>query len=113
VDPETHLWRRMAEAGTKFTAVARLTAVKFPAARRRDVYRRRPCHEQAAWFERIGSEPDFEAVELGRMLGEALSARTFLRRQWSRVAMRLQRAVGYERGVLRRHRKFKGLEPLR
>ena len=113
VDPETHLWRRMAEAGTRFAAVARLTAVKFPAARRRDAYRRRPSHEQAAWFERIGREPDFEAVELGRMLGEALSTRIFLRRQWSRVTMRLQRALGYERGVLRRHRKFKGLEPLR
>lgn len=112
VDPETDLWGRMAAAGTAFTFVPRLTAIKFPAARRRDAYRRRPSHEQAEWFARIGGEADFETVELARMLGDAVSPRTLLRRQWSRVTARFGRALGYKRGVLNRNRKFKGLDPL-
>ena len=111
-DPETELWGRMAATGLPFAFVRRLTAVKFPAANRRGVYRARPCHEQAAWFERIGREPEFEAVELAGMLGQAVSPRRILRRQWSRVTARLWRAaLGYERGVFRRNRRRKGLGP--
>jgi glycosyltransferase involved in cell wall biosynthesis len=89
VDPETALWRRLAESGVPLAFVPRLTAVKFPAARRRDAYRRRPSHEQAAWFARIGAEPDFEAAELARMLALTVSPRVVLRRQLSRVTARL------------------------
>ncbi len=113
VDPETDLWRRMAEIGVSFAFVPRLTAIKFPAAHRRDAYRLRASHEQAAWFARIGSEPDFEVVELVRMLIAASSPRHVVGRQWSRVTARLWRALGYRRGVLNRHRRFKGLDPLR
>lgn len=66
-DPEADLWRRVHEAGYRFSFVPRLSAVKFPAAYRKDVYRIRPCHEQAEWARRILQEDDFEAVELGRM----------------------------------------------
>ena len=66
-DPETELWRRFHEAGARIRFVPRLTAVKFPAATRRNVYRERPCHEQAAWLERIRST-DVEAVELASSL---------------------------------------------
>jgi hypothetical protein len=45
-----------------------LTAVKFPAQLRRDVYAERPTHEQEAWTKRIESEPDFVAVELAKMV---------------------------------------------
>jgi hypothetical protein len=61
------LWRRFHEAGARIRFVPRLTAVKFPAATRRNVYRERPCHEQAAWLERIRST-DFEAEELASNL---------------------------------------------
>jgi hypothetical protein len=64
IDPETDLWRRAHAAGFRFAVVPRLGVVKFPAAQRRDVYRTRPCHEQAAWLARIRAEPDLEAVEL-------------------------------------------------
>jgi glycosyltransferase involved in cell wall biosynthesis len=113
VDPETALWRRLAGSGIAMVFVPRLTAVKFPAARRRDAYRLRPSHEQAAWFARIGTEPDFEAAELARMLALTVSPRVVLRRQWSRVTARLRRALGYRRGVLDPNRRFKGLGPLR
>lgn len=66
-DPEADLWRRFHEAGAKIGFVPRLTAVKLPAADRRNVYRERPCHEQAAWLERIRSA-DVEVEELASAL---------------------------------------------
>jgi len=69
-DPEAELWKRFHVAGAQIEAVKRLTAIKFPAGARRDVYRERPSHEQSAWLTRIRQEPDFEAAELGRMVLE-------------------------------------------
>jgi glycosyltransferase involved in cell wall biosynthesis len=66
-DPEAELWRRFHEAGARIGFVPRLTAIKLPAATRRNVYRERPCHEQAAWLERIRST-DVEAEELASAL---------------------------------------------
>jgi hypothetical protein len=68
VDPETDLWQRIQQAGFVIQDVARLTAVKFPASRRKDVYKKRSSHEQQQWTERILREPDLEAVEMGRLL---------------------------------------------
>jgi GT2 family glycosyltransferase len=69
-DPEVDLWRRVHAAGHAIESVRRLTAIKFPAAWRRDVYRDRPHHEQAAWFGRVAAEPDLEATLLGQMLSD-------------------------------------------
>jgi glycosyltransferase involved in cell wall biosynthesis len=65
-DPERDLWRRMRDARCRTTIVPRLGVIKFPAAHRRDVYRTRPCHEQAAWLARIRTEPALEAEALAR-----------------------------------------------
>jgi glycosyltransferase involved in cell wall biosynthesis len=67
-DPEIDLWQRAFQAGHRFAFVGRLTAVKFPAAHRRDVYKLRPHHEQAAWSKRLQNEPHLETLELVRML---------------------------------------------
>jgi glycosyltransferase involved in cell wall biosynthesis len=64
--PEIELWLRAHTADHRFAFVPRLTAIKFPAFFRRDVYKIRPCHEQAAWSERIQNEDDFEIAELIR-----------------------------------------------
>ena len=64
--PESELWLRAYAANYRFAFVPRLTAIKFPAATRRDVYKVRPCHEQAAWSQRIQNEDNFEVVELIR-----------------------------------------------
>jgi glycosyltransferase involved in cell wall biosynthesis len=64
VGPEHDLWLRIRAGGYRMTFVPRLTAIKFPASLRRNVYQTRPCHEQARWLERIRSEPDLEAREL-------------------------------------------------
>lgn len=64
VDPETDLWERMHLAGFAFQCVPRLTAVKFPASGRKDVYKKRSSEEQRQWTERILQEEDLEALEL-------------------------------------------------
>jgi GT2 family glycosyltransferase len=68
VPPEIDLWRRARAAGFEFTFVPRLTAIKFPASKRRGVYRTRPSHEQDAWSSRIASEPDLEATLLAEIV---------------------------------------------
>lgn len=62
--PDVELWRRARAKGRPFTFVPHLSAIKFPAAWRRDVYRTRPSHEQAQWFARISEEPDLETTLL-------------------------------------------------
>ena len=75
--PETDLfWTRAPAAGMKFTFMRRFSVVKFPAAWRRNAYGERPSHEQAAWLERIRTEPDLEATELVK-LGVELSTLPF------------------------------------
>jgi glycosyltransferase involved in cell wall biosynthesis len=123
VDPETELWSRFHAAGARIEAVKRLTAVKFPAAARRGVYRERPSHEQAAWLDRIRREPDLEAVELAKAASEMATAALeppfralvgqALRRGVRAVGRRLgrrDRGPGPGEEVARR-RAWKGLAP--
>lgn len=56
--PEGDLWNRFEQAGCRIVFVDRLTAIKFPALWRKNVYRERPSHEQAAWLARIRSGED-------------------------------------------------------
>ena len=62
--PEVDLWNRARAAGLTFEFVKRLTAIKFGAAWRRNVYREKPSHEQEAWLARIRAEPDLETTLL-------------------------------------------------
>ncbi len=67
-NPDTDLWERARKAGFKYKFVPHVTGVKFPAVNRKDAYKRRECREQKAMLERIRSEPDFEHIELVKML---------------------------------------------
>src|SRR5213079_2741048 len=60
LDPESDFLLRMAEASDPPTLVRRLTAVKLPAAFRRNVYRYRSNHEQARWLRSIRAADDPE-----------------------------------------------------
>jgi glycosyltransferase involved in cell wall biosynthesis len=126
IDPEIDLWRRIHESGASVVFVPRLGAIKFPAVARRDVYRERPCHEQAAWFERIQREGDIEAVELASLLAEAVApapalrygalVKTLLDRSargmWRRLSLRAKRAAPALPGAtIDARRRFKGLDP--
>jgi glycosyltransferase involved in cell wall biosynthesis len=56
IESETDLLARMIDASGRLPIWVRdVTSVKLPASWRPDVYRTRPCHEQAAWLERIRS----------------------------------------------------------
>jgi glycosyltransferase involved in cell wall biosynthesis len=62
LDPESDLCARLARKFGAPQRVDHVTSIKFPAARRRDVYRLRPCHEQKRWSERIQEASDPECM---------------------------------------------------
>jgi glycosyltransferase involved in cell wall biosynthesis len=119
--PDVNLWQRARSAGCSFTFVPRLTAIKFPAGHRRDVYVTRPSHEQAAWSARIEREPDLEATLLVSFLtGDAVPAgmpyrelaRHFLRQTLARIRMRAAGVIpwlGKRRNSIDAVRRYKGL----
>jgi glycosyl transferase family 2 len=122
IDAEADLWRRVHEAGCRIEGVPRLTAIKFPAVWRKNVYVDRPHHEQAEWFERVVHESDLEAQLLGRLLTERrhrAGSASGLVRSWIEGAAYTVRSqlVRYVPGLYllakneqrRRHRAFKGL----
>lgn len=103
--PEIDIFLRAQAAGFEVVFVPRLTVVKFPALHRKDVYRDKPFYEQAAWLERIRSEPDFEPKYLARMIvsdepTRALPARKLVRiltaELKKRLAWRLTRRSGHK-----------------
>jgi glycosyltransferase involved in cell wall biosynthesis len=116
--PEEDFWGRAARAGMKFTFVRRLTAIKFAAASRRDVYQQRPCHEQAAWLARIRSEPDLETTELvnlalvlNQLRAPTIGKRVvrFLRRPWLLPAAVWRRMTPQQGKTVRNMKRFKGV----
>jgi glycosyltransferase involved in cell wall biosynthesis len=114
--PERELWARATASGAKSVVLPRLTGIKLPAGRRANVYRDRPFHEQAAWLERIRTEPDLEVTMLGGSVlpfsgPETTRARwrRFLARPWQWPAIlwrRLNRRKGSE---IARTVRFKGV----
>ena len=120
--PDVELWRRALAAGYRFRFVPRLTGVKFAAGHRRNVYRTRPCHEQAQWSERI-ADPDFEFEQLadfivGKAVPTGVPYRTLLgtlARQ-TVARLRMKRAGIYRwpgqkpERTIDEARRFKGLE---
>jgi glycosyltransferase involved in cell wall biosynthesis len=125
VAPEIDLWRRARAAGFEFKFVPRLTAIKFPAAVRCNVYRERPSDEQAAWSARIASEPDLEATLLAGIVAERNVLQTFTDRELlrqlipqliGRFVRRLRRPAIFfatlwprKGALINRVRRFKGL----
>jgi glycosyltransferase involved in cell wall biosynthesis len=124
IDPEADLCARAHNAGLRLVFLPRLTAVKFPAAWRRDAYRRRLSADQAAWFARIGREADFEHREMMRLVyagkqGHMLRMRPYRqlwRDLWRETLRRIELRILFRQFTLagkgRRidaHRRYKGL----
>ena len=59
-DPESYLCMCITAKFGMPKCVPHVTSIKFPAVRRRDVYRLRPHHEQERWTRRILDAPDPE-----------------------------------------------------
>ena len=126
IPPESDLFQRAQAAGFEAVFVPRLTALKFPALTRENVYRDRPNHEQAVWLDRIRSDPDFEPTYLARMIMtnqavRAMPARKLVRilaqEFWARLAWRLTRRSGHRaifwmaKGAgIELQKKYKGLK---
>ncbi len=117
--PDVELWRRAQAAGRVFTFVPRWSAIKFPASWRRDVYRRRPSHEQARWLARIDAEPRLESELLVESIAsEAMPSgvpyRDLLRQVFRQTIVRLRRRLAlrtllFRKGTIEEARRFKGL----
>jgi GT2 family glycosyltransferase len=123
--PEADLFSRARAAGFATVFVPRLTAIKFPASARENVYRDKPCHEQAWWSEQIHSRPDFEPSHLIEMMvaDEVVRAtparklfRILIQEVTRRMAWRLSRKSGMKAifwtakgGGIEHARKYKGL----
>jgi glycosyltransferase involved in cell wall biosynthesis len=126
VGPEVDLFRRMQMAGYQTMFVPRLTVIKFPAVERKDVYRIRPCYEQAEWSERIRSEQDFEVTHLAQMLASddlthEMPARKLVRILGHEIVRRMWRRLGSRSGFnavlwpargagINHQKKYKGIE---
>jgi len=119
--PEAELLRRASVAGDRFEFTSRLSGIKFPAAERRDVYKLRPSHEQAAWLSRIDQEPDLERELLARFVIDGQEPDQLLYRQLaqqfvgetvSRFRKRLTRrwwGLGRRGKLIAALRRYKGL----
>jgi hypothetical protein len=64
IPPDCEFVSRLYDYRKRFATVNALTVFKFNSAWRRNSYREKPCHEQAAYLQRIRSETDFLATEL-------------------------------------------------
>jgi glycosyltransferase involved in cell wall biosynthesis len=114
--PDAELWRRAKRAGKTFTFVERLTGVKFPAAWRRDVHRKRSNEEQTAWLARIESEPNLEATLLAHWIGSdhiptAMPFGDLVRLVASQAVSRFRRRLSmpFAFRTIEENRRFKGL----
>ncbi|HXQ42222.1 MAG TPA: glycosyltransferase [Candidatus Udaeobacter sp.] len=127
-DPEVDLCRRIHEAGFRIAFLPRLTAIKFPAAWRRDAYGRREAKEQKAWSERIEQEKDFEPREAARLIyagkAGALTCPTPYLRLWANLLRETLRRIAFRIAAGRNSlagpgaridavRRYKGLDPPR
>ena len=125
--PDTDLWRRAHEAGYKFAFVPRLSAIKIPAACRKNVYKTRNFDEQSHWFKRTQSEPDLESTELAlcyiglhnQVLPQVASMpyrkllRYFLRETLhnTNIVSRFRRRGQKKQCQIEKNREYKGLTP--
>jgi glycosyltransferase involved in cell wall biosynthesis len=122
ISPDVELWRRAQAAGRTFTSVRRLTAIKFPAAWRRDAYRNHAYDEQKNWLARIDGDPHLERTLLVNWIADdrvptAIGYRDLLRFVLQQTASRIRRRLAVPSlarrkprpGHLDRLRRFKGL----
>jgi glycosyltransferase involved in cell wall biosynthesis len=114
LDPEADLWGRMTADGAPPKLVPRLTNVKFPAFRRRDVYQERPSDEQAQWLARIrqAQDPERALLATSKREGATAIAKAVRGRLSVRTRLGLRRPAHVLSAEQRasRYRRYKGVE---
>ncbi|CAN5404610.1 hypothetical protein BH10ACT11_BH10ACT11_12350 [soil metagenome] len=105
--PDLDFLTRASESGARFESTAAMTAFKFPAVMRPNVYRRRPSHEQAELWRRIRGERMFGLRELARLLRARATEDI---EEFDRLTLRhgIDAAKG---GWVRESRRIRGLDP--
>ncbi len=113
------LWQRFHEAGAVMRFLPEISAVKFPAVLRKDVYHTTPSGPQQRLLSRMRNEPDFAAMEKEKLMawlqeayGEPPSVGGALRMLRSALIMRLKlgERLGLRKGrQVDAFRRFKGL----
>lgn len=105
-EQDDDFFARVHAAGAVVRFVPRVSAVKLDAARRRNVYRDRPVHEQQAWTERIRHGALLELIDVQEARVEMLRTRALDAEPFHRVAFAFARAlVRGPRAWLRRWRR--------
>lgn len=108
--PDSDFHQRALRGSRRVARVENLSVFKFPSAWRKNVYREKPSHEQARYWQRMMSEPDFierEQVEIIRSLSfgtlEKWLAESDVPRSTPRTAPRGAQVEAW--------RRYRGLEP--
>lgn len=117
-EAEADLWRRMSAICGPPQWVDRLTSIKFSAAKRHNVYRYRPSHEQADWLNQIRGAKDPEQALLS-VCGEppayrdrlitAVLVKLAIRTRLRRLGLLRQHSETAEERW-RKNRRYKGLK---
>jgi glycosyltransferase involved in cell wall biosynthesis len=118
--PEIDLLARYFDADATIKPVRRVTAVKFPASDRPNIYQSGDVREQAAWLERIRAQPTLDIKLMGRMLEDCQrrygpkplpqEVGRFMRTVRQRVAKRLRRRRYVPLERINRNKRRKGAE---
>ena len=105
--PDLDFLTRANEAGARFRSSGAMTAFKFPAVMRRNVYLDKPSHEQAELWRRIRTERLFAYRELGRLVRARLT-----QDEAELDRLMLRRLAKDGRGAwVRESRRVRGLDP--
>ncbi len=111
VDPETDLWARMSDAGARHAVLPAVSAIKFAAADRKDVYKRKGSREQSDWTDRMLADPSL-ADELSALVvarprtdvaaaSRGLASRLWVLFPW-RVRLLIRRHIFGQTGLISR-----------
>ena len=104
--PDIEFLTRALEFGKRFEFIPELSVFKFPSNMRKNVYKERPCHEQAQCVERLQNDPDFVRKELIAAVGS-------LAQQHPQVCMYGHRVTEQTKpgDIVRGWREWRGLDP--
>lgn len=108
-EQDDDFFRRVLATGCTPRFVPQVSAIKFDAARRKNVYRDRPVHEQRLWTERMQKGALLELIELHENRVTTLRSRALDGESAPRIALALVRSLTRRpRAWLRRPRRARG-----